>query len=283
MVDIKKALELGIEYLGEREYTNPMLEAKMLLGYVLKCDKDRLFFHLSDEVKKEDLEEYYRLIEKRKTGYPIQYIIGSQEFMGMNFLMDENVLIPRPDTETLVENVIKVSEEKYKNKIIRILDLCTGTGAIGISLAKYIPNAMVDCVDISDYAINIAIKNARNNEVDDRVNVFKSDLFSDISKAYDIIVSNPPYIETDIIDTLQIEVAKYEPKLALDGGKDGLEYYKKIIKESVNYINEDGILAFEIGYNQGKIVKALMEIDYYGIEIIKDLGDNDRVVMGYRK
>lgn len=283
MVDIKKALELGIEYLGKTEYNNPMLEAKLLLAYVLGKDKDKLFFCLNETVEEDKYKEYNRLLEKRKSGYPIQYIIGTQEFMCLEFKTDENVLIPRPDTETLVENVIKIAEEKYYGKTIRILDLCTGTGAIGISLATYLPLAMVDCVDISDIAVNLARENSVLNRVDDRVEVFKSDLFSEVKREYDIIVSNPPYIETDVIQTLQTEVAVYEPKLALDGGEDGLDFYKQITKESVDYIKEDGILAFEIGYNQGAVVKALMEIDYYDVEIIKDLGENDRVVLGFKK
>ncbi|MDO5707650.1 MAG: peptide chain release factor N(5)-glutamine methyltransferase [Andreesenia angusta] len=283
MVKIKTALEIGIERLVKREYNNPMLEVKLLLAYVLGMDKNELFFRLEEEISDEKLNEFYTLLEKRVKGYPIQYIIGNQEFMGLDFKVEEGILIPRPDTEVLVENIIKIAENRYKGKIIRILDLCTGSGAIAISLAKYLSNSLVDAVDISDSAIEIARHNAIKNRVDDRVNIIKSDLFENIKRKYNIIVSNPPYIETETIDSLQIEVSEYEPRIALDGGKDGLKFYKEIIKQSVNYIEEDGILGFEIGHNQGKIVSELMNIDFYNIEIIKDLAKNDRVVIGYMK
>ncbi len=282
MVDLKTALEIGIERLLKKEYNNPMLEAKLLLAYVLGIDKDDLFFRLSEEIPEDKLEKYYELLEKRASGYPVQYILGNQEFMGLEFEVGEGILVPRPDTETLVENIIKIAEEKYSGKLIRILDMCTGSGAIAVSLAKYIPNSMVDAADISDKAVKTAEKNAEKNQTDDRLSVIKSDLFENIKRDYEIIVSNPPYIETEVLKTLQTEVSEYEPKLALDGGEDGLDFYRKIIKESPKYLKEDGVLGLEIGYNQGKAVSELMRPFFYNIEIIKDLGENDRVVIGFK-
>lgn len=282
MVDLKTALEIGIERLLKKEYNNPMLEAKLLLAYVLGIDKDDLFFRLSEEIPEDKLEKYYELLEKRASGYPVQYILGNQEFMGLEFEVGEGILVPRPDTETLVENIIKIAEEKYSGKLIRILDMCTGSGAIAVSLAKYIPNSMVDAADISDKAVKTAEKNAEKNQTDDRLSVIKSDLFENIKRDYEIIVSNPPYIETEVLKTLQTEVSEYEPKLALDGGEDGLDFYRKIIKESPKYLKEDGVLGLEIGYNQGKAVSELMKPFFYNIEIIKDLGGNDRVVIGFK-
>lgn len=282
MVDLKTALEIGIERLLKKEYNNPMLEAKLLLAYVLGIDKDDLFFRLSEEIPEDKLEKYYELLEKRASGYPVQYILGNQEFMGLEFEVGEGILVPRPDTETLVENIIKIAEEKYSGKLIRILDMCTGSGAIAVSLAKYIPNSMVDAADISDKAVKTAEKNAEKNQTDDRLSVIKSDLFENIKRDYEIIVSNPPYIETEVLKTLQTEVSEYEPKLALDGGEDGLDFYRKIIKESPKHLKEDGVLGLEIGYNQGKAVSELMRPFFYNIEIIKDLGGNDRVVIGFK-
>lgn len=279
---IRKLLEIGIESLTDKEYNNPMLEAKLLLAYVLNTEKDELFFRLNEEVATREVEEYYRLIVKRKEGYPIQYILGNQEFMGLEFKVKEGVLIPRSDTEILVENIIKIAEEKYRGKLIRILDLCTGSGAIGISLAKYIPNSLVDISDISDIALRIAEENSKHNETFDRINIIKSDLFENIKREYDIIVSNPPYIETDSIDGLQLEISKYEPRLALDGGKNGLDFYKKIVKESIKFLKEDGALGFEIGFNQGKAVEYLMKPFFYNIEIFNDLGGKQRTIIGFK-
>ena len=199
--------------------------------------------------------------------------------MGLQFYVDENVLIPQPDTEILVEETIKLLKEKQN---IQILDLCTGSGCIAIAIAKYLKSAKVIAIDISKKALEIAQKNSKINEVEEKIQFMQSDLWQEIKKqAFDIIVSNPPYIETENIQKLSKQVQK-EPLIALDGGKDGLEFYRKIIKEAPNYLKEDGYLCLEIGYNQKKqiINEMLQTKDYKYIVSKKDLAGNDRVIIG---
>ncbi len=208
----------------------------------------------------------------------------NQEFMKMNFYVDENVLIPQPDTEILVEEVINIcsglSCAYTKDQNIRILDLCTGSGAIGISLAKYIENSKVTMSDLSKKALEIANKNAIKNEVKDRCSFINSDMFENINEKYDIIVSNPPYIKTEVISTLDKEVQN-EPVMALDGGEDGWYFYRIIVNEAWKYLKQDGILAMEIGYDQKKEVIKLLENTYKFKEIYskKDLAEKDRIII----
>ena len=198
--------------------------------------------------------------------------------MKLNFFVDENVLIPRPDTEILVEEVIKIAK---KTKAKKILDLCTGSGAIAVSLAKYLGDVEITAIDISSKSLQIAIKNAKSNQVEDKITFIESDLFSNITDdKYDIIVSNPPYIRKDVINTLTKEVQK-EPKIALDGGEDGLEFYRKIVCESDKYLKFRGYLCLEIGFDQKNDVINIInnERKYVGTYCKKDLYDNDRIVV----
>ena len=212
---------------------------------------------------------------------PLQYILGECEFMSLDFYVESGVLIPRSDTETLVEAVIEKTDE---NKNMKILDICTGSGCIGISTAHFRSSAYVDLIDISDKAIEIAKKNIVRNNVQSRVKVQKMDILNEYpSEKYDIVVSNPPYIETEVVDTLQTEVKNHEPRLALDGGKDGLIFYRRITEIAPEILKKGGMLAFEIGYNQGKAVSALMGKNFCDVRIIQDFSKNDRVVTGILK
>ena len=198
--------------------------------------------------------------------------------MKLNFYVDENVLIPRQDTEVLVEEVIQIAK---KIKAKKILDLCTGSGAIAISLAKYLENVQLTALDISGKALDIAIANAKNNHVQDRITFVESNLFQDLAQEkYDIIVSNPPYIRSEEIEKLDKEV-KREPKVALDGGKDGLEFYRKIIDQGYQYLKYGGYICLEIGYDQKEEVVKIIENkkQYVGTCCKKDLYDNDRVII----
>ena len=201
--------------------------------------------------------------------------------MGLNFYVDENVLIPQPDTEILVEKAIEIAETTQKNKI---LDMCTGSGCIAISLAKNINNAQIIATDISNNALNVANKNAINHNVENKIKFINSDMFNNIEEKFDIIVSNPPYIETVTINKLEIEVQN-EPHLALDGGIDGLKFYKIITNNAFKYLNENGYLLLEIGYNQQESVTQLLQDTgkYKNIETIKDLGGNYRVVIARKE
>ncbi len=276
----KDLLLLGESNLKQNKIEDAYIKAKKLLEYVLNQSKEELVINSLQEVSKENEQRYESLSKEIIKGKPIQYITKSQEFMGLNFYVDENVLIPQPDTEILVEETLKLIKEKYLNKNIKILDLCTGSGAIAISIAKYIENLNnkieIYALDISKQALEIAKKNAKDNDA--KINFIQSNMFEEIKNLkFDIIVSNPPYIETKTIPTLSKEVQS-EPIIALDGGQDGLDFYKIINMESPKYLNDDGHILLEIGYNQKESVTKIFEENYKNITCIKDLADNDRVI-----
>lgn len=273
-----------------KERRNPQLDSMLLLCYVLNVDKTYIYTHREEVIDGETVDKFYKLVEKRSKGYPLQYIIKKQEFMGLDFFVDEGVLVPRPDTEILVESIIKlVNESNMRDKDkINIVDIGTGSGAITLSLAHYIKNAFIYSIDISQDALNIAKRNCKNLRLENRVEFLNGDLFKPLENLYkeiDIVVSNPPYIPTKDITNLEAEVSQYEPKLALDGGIDGLNYYKKIIQQAPKHLKENGILALEIGYNQGKDLKKLLQQigKFDNIEIKKDLAGHDRVVIAMLK
>jgi len=288
---IAKLLQRGIDMLEKGDYNNPLLDAQLLLCYTLNVDKIYLYTHKDEQINEETVDKFLKLIQKRSQGYPLQYILGVQEFMGLDFFVKEGVLIPRSDTETLVEYLIDVVKSGYfdgKNTI-NIADIGAGSGAITLSLAYYLDNAYVYSIDISDTALEVTEINRKRLKLKSRVELLKGNLlepleFLSLYGMIDIIVSNPPYIPSEEIDTLQTEVAEYEPKLALDGGEDGLDYYRKIVSESIPYLSEKGLLAFEIGHNQGAKVKQLLHDSghFKRIEIRKDLSGHDRVLVGYR-
>lgn len=264
---IEEAKRIGKEILKKNNIDER--EARLLLAFVLGVSSDELI--RISEISKEKFEEYQKVLNKRIQGTPFSYIIGEKEFMKLKFKVNENVLIPRPETEMLVEEVLKYSARS-------VLDVCTGSGCIAVSIACYNKKAKVSALDISEAALEIASENAKINKVN--VEFIHSDLFENVNEKYDIIVSNPPYIETSTIDTLDIEVQN-EPHIALDGGVDGLEFYRKIIREARDYLNENGVLLLEIGYNQGRSVSDILsENNYKNIRVIKDLSENDRVCVG---
>ncbi len=338
-MDIKEMIAYGANKLKENNVQDSNIKARVLLQYVLNQHKNYLVINSEKQVGEQEEKKYNQYIQKLIQGKSLQYITKSQEFMGINFYVDENVLIPQPDTEILVEETIKEIEEKVKciledrkaekcgeiknteytindakiemrqkNNVIRILDMCTGSGAIVISIAKHFQekhnninnevnlqkennetiqsenqNIKIEVygLDISEEALKIAEKNAKANQVN--VTFFKSNMFEKIEKhtkdKFDIIVSNPPYIETEIINTLSVEV-KQEPHIALDGGQDGLDFYRIIAKEGSKYLKENGAILLEIGYNQKESVTKLFEEmeEYANIECIQDLSGNDRVI-----
>lgn len=278
---IKEILDHGAQQF-EKNSDVPRKEIELLVMNVCGLKKIDLILK-SDEILPEDaLLEIEKLIQKRLKGIPLQYLLGNQEFMGLNFIVTENVLIPRQDTEILVEEIIS----RYKNESnLKILDIGTGSGAISISLAKFLKKAQIFSIDISKEALTVAKLNAKKNKVADQVTFIESNLFENLTakESFDIIVSNPPYIPSKDILELQREVKAHEPMLALDGGEDGLDYYRKITEKSIDHLKKDGLLAYEIGYNQGIDVSKLLENDFHHIEIIKDLQKHDRVVLGYHK
>lgn len=256
----------------------------MIIEYVLQMDRKQILLDFNKKVSKSQENKIRDLINKVKNGFPVQYAINKAYFMNLEFYVNENVLIPQPDTEILVEKAIeeiKKMQRVVKHKI-KILDLCTGSGCIALSIANSVKNVKIYATDISTKALNIAKKNYKRLEKytnGNEVYFKKSDMFNNIKeKDFDFIITNPPYIEANTINTLSKEV-KSEPKIALDGGKDGLKFYK-IIRENIdNYLRKDGMLFMEIGYNQAKSVQDLFKES----EVFKDFGNNDRVIKWTKK
>ena len=271
---IRDGLKYGIDQL--QGVQTAVLDTQLLMCHIMDMDKLKLLISGDMPLNQAEEKAFFELIDRRKNGEPVQYILGKCEFMSLDFDVNPDVLIPRPDTETLVEAVL----ERINGG--KILEIGSGSGCIPISLAYYNKNITAVSMDISPMATKTAMGNAEKNGVADRVQFITKSVFDGIEGVYDAIVSNPPYIETDVVPTLQPEVQK-EPVLALDGGKDGLDFYKYIIQNAPEHLREGGLLAFEIGFEQGKAVSDLMQSDFEKIEIIKDLAGLDRVVLGYRK
>ena len=268
--------------LEEAQIENASGDAWYLFSECFHISREDYLFGMTDEINDKEAEERYKeLIQKRKEHVPLQYILGTQEFMGYTFKVTPDVLIPRADTETVLEEVLlKVPQTLKKSETI--LDLCTGSGCIAISLALILKPEVCVGTDISEKALKIAKANGEN--LAPMVKFIQSDLFENVTASYDLIISNPPYITTEECGKLMPEVKDHEPMLALDGKEDGLYFYKKIIKEAKNYLNPDGMLAFEIGYDQGEAVKNLMEAqDFACVEIKKDLSGLDRLVFGFAR
>ena len=269
---IGELLNLTIKDFRENNIEEPVLKAKLIISFSISKSKEYLTTHNQEELSVKQMEYCYNNIKKVIMKQPVQYIIGYQEFMKLDFKVNKEVLIPRPDTEILVQEIIDL----VGNKKMKILDLCTGSGIIAISLAKYLPNCKIVASDISLKALKIAKENSQINNV--VVKFIESDIFKNINEKFDIIVSNPPYIETNVIKTLSKEVQN-EPVLALDGGEDGLDFYREIISKSYLYLTQNGIIGVEIGYNQKKAVMDLFSEKYYAIYSKQDLNGNDRIVI----
>lgn len=273
---VAEALRLAKKRLKDANIESWSIDSELLMCRVMGFTRIQLVTRDTQPLTPSELNQLEKLLLQRLTHEPMQYILGRAEFMGMEFAVNENTLIPRPDTEILVEKVIEeINAKKYKT----LLDIGTGSGAIGISIGKYCPQVNVVAVDISQKALAVAQNNSINNRVNN-ITFVQGDLFENVTGNFDVIVSNPPYIETHIIDTLESQVKDFEPILALDGGADGLSFYRRITSNS-SYLNKGGLLAYEIGYNQGVAVKAMLEENAFeNVQIIKDLAGLDRVVIG---
>ncbi|MGH4126142.1 MAG: peptide chain release factor N(5)-glutamine methyltransferase [Clostridium sp.] len=258
-----------------------LLDSQLLLGRVLNVDKLFIMTNRGFDLNHQEENEFSRLIQLRKSKMPIKYILGECEFMGMKLIVKPGVLIPRPDTEILVEEVIKhINEKAYT----QVCDVCSGSGAIGIAIAEFIKGAKVTLYDISYDAIAVAKLNIERFDLESRVNEQHSDLLQSAiqqNKKFQVVVSNPPYIREAVIPTLMEDVKNYEPYIALSGGEDGLKFYRRITQESLQVLEKGGLLAFEIGYDQREEVQdILLKSGFKSIVCIKDLSGNDRVVKG---
>ena len=251
------------------------LDARLLLEYVCHTDRNTLLAHPEREVSEEERAKFLTLIERREKREPLQYITKEQEFMGLTFETSVNTLIPRQDTECLVEEVMKNLHDG-----MAILDVCCGTGCILLSLLHYSNDCTGVGVDIDANAVSLAKKNAKNLGIDATFSV--SDLFESVEGTFDLITSNPPYIPTKVIETLDPEVKDYEPMAALDGGEDGLTFYRLIAAKAKQFLKRGGMIFFEIGYDQGEDVCEIMkENGYRHIEVKKDLAGLDRIVSAH--
>jgi RF_mod_PrmC: protein-(glutamine-N5) methyltransferase, release factor-specific len=276
MKTYKDALEYGKQRLLECEIEDANLDAWLLLEYVSGISRSWYFVHEDEEISENDIEEYQILIEQRGKHIPLQQLTKEAYFYGMKFFVNENVLIPRQDTEVLVEQVLSLSKGKEN---LKLLDMCTGSGCILLALLANLKQASGTGVDLSEKALEVAQRNGE--ELGIEISWVQSDLFDKVSGSYDIIVSNPPYIETSVIEGLMDEVKLYEPRMALDGTEDGLFFYREITMQAGKYLKNNGILAFEIGYNQGKAVSEFMkENGYEEVQVLQDLAGLDRVVTG---
>ena len=274
MTSLETLLKEGTKVLEQHKIQEARLDAWLLLEHVTGMNRAFYFAHSADGMDEEKADRYRELIRKRAGHVPLQHITHQAYFMGFEFYVNQNVLVPRQDTETLVEEALKVVKPGMK-----VLDLCTGSGCIIVSIVHNVPEVEGTATDISKQALLVAKENAKLNQVS--VTFERSDLFDNVTGTYDVIVSNPPYIRTGEVVKLMPEVQEFEPMEALDGKEDGLYFYRKIIKECKAYLKPGGHILFEIGYDQGEAVSGLLkEAGFKNVTVIKDLAHNDRVVTG---
>ena len=275
-MNIRNLRAEGRKRLKEAGIDSHAIDADVLLMHLLGIDKNTLLTEPDKYVDKPVAAEFWRLVDRRCDNVPVQYIVGKCEFMSLEFILDENVLIPRPDTEILVETVLAKEKETVNG-----LEIGVGSGCISISLEHYAPNITMLGVDISAAAVEIAGKNSQRLS---KGKFIVSDMFDNVPRGtiFDFLVSNPPYIPSDVILKLEENVREYEPKLALDGGPDGLMFYRDICEKAKEYLADGGRIYFEIGHDQGNSVKHILcKAGFFGINIVKDLAGKDRVVYGH--
>ena len=275
---VRDLIRTGSEKIESRWKDTPVLDASVILCHILKISREKLLISYDMEIDNKTEDIFLKAVEKRISGNPVAYITGKKEFFGYDFYVKEGILVPRSDTEILVEEVLKAAE-KSADKKIRILDLCTGSGCIAITLSKSLPGAVVDASDISDISEEIFRKNCFSlNEK--KINFIKSNLFENITEKYDIIVSNPPYLTDSHVDKM-IERDWPEPESALRGGSDGLDFIRIITKEAGNYLKSGGVLAYEADPSQmNKIEQIMKDNSFSEITVTEDLSRRKRVIKG---
>ncbi len=281
---IRDLLMEGVKALSGLEFSDSSKESRIILCHLLKKDESYLYAHGDEKISKETISDFRTIVDRRKNGEPLQYILGFQEFMGFEFIVKSGVLIPRGDTEFLVEAILDYAKNTFADNSFRMLDIGAGSGAISLSVAKLMKNSEIIAIDISSDAIKLSNENKIKLNIDN-AEFLQGNLFSALGEvqenSFDIIASNPPYIPDEEIETLQAEVRLHEPKLALAGGKDGLDFYREIANKSLKYLKKGGLLIFEVGHDQGEAVADIMKNSGYdNIEIINDFENRNRVVSG---
>lgn len=291
-LNVKEILEIGKRQLEEYNIADAAIDCKLLYCYMMNINTTAMILEYQKTLDEEHCDEYFKLLDLRSSGMPLQYITGTQEFMGMEFNVNENVLIPRQDTETMVEDALEViGKNTLRGEALSIkakgswdiLDLCCGSGAIGISISKLSKNTKVTCSDLSGNALQVAKTNA--SKLNAKIAFKEGDLLEPFkgrfkNRKFDMIISNPPYIKSDVIPGLQTEVKDHEPMMALDGGESGLDYYERIIADAAGCLKKEGILMLEIGHDQREDVCRLIEEtgSFKDITGLKDLAGRDRIV-----
>lgn len=285
---ILEILGATADYLKTKGIDDARLNAELLLAHVLNCRRIDLYANFDKPVKESERDQYKSLLKRRVSREPLQYILGETEFMGLRFSVDRRVLIPRPDTEILVEKAIDVCRQFPEGtESIAILDIGTGSGNIAVSLAKFVGNAHVTAIDVSADALEVAKKNGELHNLSPRIEWKIVDVLSDavfeIGDAFDMVVSNPPYGSGEDLKTLQPEIIEYEPKNAIFDGGDGLKFLRRISEVGNRLLRKGGYLLFEVGFDQSvKIREIMMRFGYEEIEVFKDLAGIDRVIKGRR-
>lgn len=298
-LSVKEILNIGQRQLEESGIADAATDNKILYCHLVNAEYSRIILEYQKVLPDAQCDEYFKLLDLRCMGMPVQYITGDQEFMGFNFKVNENVLIPRQDTETMVEDAVSIINENTlrgeqvlskRKKDMEVLDLCTGSGAIGISIAKLCGGARVTCSDLSKDALSVAKENSTALGVGKKISFSEGDLLKPFmgrfkKKKFDMIISNPPYIKTDVIETLQREVREHEPMMALDGGSDGLDMYREIVRDAEACLKKNGILMLEIGHDQRDALLAMIRNPEVFEEPIclKDLAGRDRIVVVVKK
>lgn len=281
---IGELIAKGMALIEGKEFSNPRLESILVLSQLLKVDKSYIYIHKDEEVEESIREKFIDIMKRRAQGKPLQYLLSEEEFMGLSFYLEEGVLIPRPDTEILVEFLIEYIK---KNKSANVLDIGVGSGAISLSIAAYCPQTRVYGIDIEEIPIRVSNKNKERLKIENAF-FYKGDLFealedNNLDETFHIIVSNPPYIKSADIEGLQVEVKSHEPLTALDGGEDGLDFYRRISQRASDYLVAAGMLIYEIGFDQGQeVVDILSREGFKNISILKDYQGHDRVVYGFK-
>ena len=290
---VKEMLTMGEKQLMDSDIADATRDCKILYCYMMDIPFSKIILEYQEVLQDRLCDKYFELIDRRSKGEPVQYIMGCQEFMGLEFIVNENVLIPRQDTETLVEDALEIintgslrgEDMDVKRKEWDILDLCTGSGAIGVSLARIANKVNVTCSDISEGAIKVAKENAQKHGLAKSMKFEQGDLFKPFNKhfhkqKFDMIISNPPYIKSSVIPTLQKEVCEHEPLSALDGGESGLDFYERIVSGVGSHLKKGGVLLLEIGNDQGEAVSGLLSRngEFTSIRVLRDLAQRDRIV-----
>lgn len=282
---VRELMKVSIDLLQKKGFDETRLNVELLLSHALKCQRIQLYTNFDKPLTKEEIKEFRRLLERRLNREPLQYIVGSAGFMGLQFRVDQRVFIPRPETETLVEQVMLLCNHFPEGKTVSVLEVGTGSGNIAVSLAKYVRRVHVTTIDISEEALEVAGLNAKVHEVGERIDFRRLDLYEPIDqillKRFDLFVSNPPYVSHEEFQNLQLEIRKYEPRSATTDGKDGLEFYRRLIEAAPYVLSDGGWIAVEVGYGQAERVTNMMrDAHMYDLSAVQDLQSIPRVVIG---